>query len=65
MHPWRVRGMYQPDSIKVYRHGNTDYVITANEGDSKDYTYFSEEARVKTIVLSENYGKCVVIIQLL
>ncbi|XP_052813914.1 mesenchyme-specific cell surface glycoprotein-like [Mya arenaria] len=55
MRPWKVMGMYQPDAIKVYRFKGTDYIITANEGDSKDYTYFSEEVRVKDLHLSDMY----------
>ncbi|WAR09968.1 GIGA3-like protein, partial [Mya arenaria] len=57
MRPWKVMGMYQPDAIKVYRFKGTDYIITANEGDSKDYTYFSEEVRVKDLHLSDMYGR--------
>ena len=32
---WPVYGMYQPDSIAVYRVNGTDYLVTANEGDSR------------------------------
>ena len=49
--------MYQPDSIKVYTHKNVDYILTANEGDSKDYDTFSEERRVEDEILSANFGK--------
>ena len=57
MASWPVYGMYQPDSIKVLRHQGSDYVITANEGDSKDYEYFTEEVRVKDLELSNLLGK--------
>lgn len=40
-----VYGMYQPDTIASYRWNKTDFIITANEGDSRDYAGFSEEAR--------------------
>ena len=44
-------GMYQPDAIKFFDiHGQT-YLITANEGDSRDYDGFSEETRVKDLTL--------------
>ena len=57
LNPWPVYGMYQPDSIKVYTHKNVDYILTANEGDSKDYDTFSEERRVEDEILSANFGK--------
>ncbi len=49
---WPVFGMYQPDAIAAYEaaDGNT-YVVTANEGDARDYDGFSEEARVEDVDL--------------
>lgn len=43
---WPVYGMYQPDAISGFTAGGNRYYITANEGDSRDYTGFSEEVRV-------------------
>ena len=43
---WPVLGMYQPDAIASFAVGGQTYFITANEGDSRDYTGFSEERRV-------------------
>ena len=40
-----VFGMYQPDAIATYSVGGTTYYVTANEGDARDYTGFSEEIR--------------------
>ncbi len=49
---WPVKGMYQPDAIKAYTAGDGNtYLLSANEGDSRDYDGFSEEARVKDLVL--------------
>ncbi len=48
---WPVYGMYQPDGITVISHGNVPFVFTANEGDSRDYDGFSEEVRIKDILL--------------
>ena len=56
LQPWRILGMYQPDAIAAYRHRGIDYIITANEGDSKAYDYWSEEVRVKDYSLSALYG---------
>ncbi|MDN4484048.1 choice-of-anchor I family protein [Demequina lignilytica] len=46
-----VRGMYQPDSIAVYTAVNgTTYLVTANEGDSRDDWGATEESvRVKDL----------------
>ena len=43
---WPVKGMYQPDAIASFsRYGRT-YLVTANEGDARDYDGFSEEIRI-------------------
>ncbi len=49
--PVPVLGMYQPDAIALFNTLGEDLIITANEGDSRDYDGFSEEARVKDLVL--------------
>lgn len=38
-------GMYQPDSIAAYRFNDKDFVVSANEGDARDYDGYSEEER--------------------
>lgn len=43
-HP--VFGMYQPDAIAVTSFNGQTYLLTANEGDARDYTGFSEESRI-------------------
>lgn len=48
---WPVLGMYQPDAIASYRTGGKTYVVTANEGDARDYDGYSEETRVEDLVL--------------
>lgn len=48
---WPVLGMYQPDSIAAYRVKGKTYLVTANEGDARDYTGFSEEVRVGSLAL--------------
>ena len=44
-------GMYQPDAIASYKVYGQTYMVTANEGDSRDYSGYSEEVRVKDLVL--------------
>lgn len=48
---WPVLGMYQPDAITSFELGGTTYLVTANEGDARDYAGFSEEARIATLTL--------------
>lgn len=48
---WPVKGMYQPDAIASYQVGGKTYLVTANEGDARDYDGFSEEFRVKDFTL--------------
>lgn len=40
-----VYGMYLPDGIATYSAGGQTYYVTANEGDARDYTGFTEEIR--------------------
>lgn len=49
--PWPVKGMYLPDTIDSFKVRNRTYLITANEGDSRDYDGYAEEARVKDVTL--------------
>ena len=48
---WPVKGMYMPDAIASYRCFGKDLILTANEGDSRDYSGFSEEKRVMDLSL--------------
>jgi hypothetical protein len=42
---WPVHGIYSPDSIGSYRYRGKTYLVTANEGDTRDYDTFGEEVR--------------------
>jgi 2',3'-cyclic-nucleotide 2'-phosphodiesterase / 3'-nucleotidase / 5'-nucleotidase len=43
---WPVFGMYEPDAIASYRVKGETYLVTANEGDTRDYPPgFTEEVR--------------------
>lgn len=48
---WPVKGMYMPDAIKSYAVDGITYILTANEGDARDYDGWSEEARIKDLTL--------------
>jgi hypothetical protein len=45
------RGLYQPDAAKSYTVNSTAYIVTANEGDSRDYDAYSEEERLEDLTL--------------
>ncbi|MBR9860793.1 T9SS type A sorting domain-containing protein [bacterium] len=57
---WPVKGLYMPDAISSYEVNGTTYLITANEGDAREYEYesggddvlsFIDETRVKDLDL--------------
>ena len=52
---WPVLGMYQPDSIVSYTVGGETYYVTANEGDARDYSGYSEEVRVHDLNLDTTF----------
>ena len=43
---WPIKGMRQPDAIAAFEVGGTSYLLTANEGDARDYSGFSEQMRL-------------------
>jgi len=53
--PWPTRGMYQPDAIAAFQRGKATFILSANEGDARDYDGYSEEVRVKDLVLDARH----------
>ena len=53
---WDVEGIYMPDAIDTYTVGGATYLVTANEGDSRDYDCYSEEARMKDLFDADEVG---------
>lgn len=49
--PYPLKGIYQPDAIAQYALNGIPYLITANEGDARDYTAFKEETTVGAAML--------------
>lgn len=43
---WPVKAYYMPDAVQNYKIGGTNYIVTANEGDEKDLSGFSERTTV-------------------
>jgi hypothetical protein len=48
---WPLLSYYLPDAIDNFSIGANHYLLTANEGDTRDYTGYAEEARVKDLKL--------------
>ena len=48
---WPVFGMYMPDALNSVDIDGITYILSANEGDARDYTGFSEVARIKDLIL--------------
>jgi hypothetical protein len=47
---WPVMGMYQPDAIASYSYQGSTYLVTANEGDARDYSpFYNEESRFRAL----------------
>lgn len=48
---WPVWGLYQPDAIGHFNVGGQRYLVTANEGDTREYAGLNEGKRVKDLAL--------------
>ena len=57
---WPIKGMFLPDAITAFEADGSTYIISANEGDAREYLYdlngeeelsFTDEARVKDLTL--------------
>ncbi|MGF1448689.1 MAG: choice-of-anchor I family protein [Opitutales bacterium] len=58
---WPVQGLFQPDSIASYRFRGETFIVTANEGDGREFTFddasgdevvaFTDESRVEDLEL--------------
>jgi hypothetical protein len=49
--PWKLFGIYMPDAIASMLYNGTTYLFTANEGDSREYTGFTDVKRLSTLTL--------------
>lgn len=48
---WPVKSFYIPDGVTNYTVNNKTYLITANEGDEKEYTPLNERTTVSAVTL--------------
>jgi 2',3'-cyclic-nucleotide 2'-phosphodiesterase (5'-nucleotidase family) len=46
-----IKGMYQPDAITSIKVGDVTYLLTANEGDGRDYDTYSDETEIGEVEL--------------
>jgi hypothetical protein len=49
--PHPVFGMYMPDAIANFESGANSYLIIANEGDTREYKFFTENRRLNSVKL--------------
>jgi 5'-nucleotidase len=47
-------GLYMPDSIASFKVSNTTYLVTANEGDGREYGDFVDEQKIKNLELDSS-----------
>ena len=43
---WPIKGVYMPDAVSYYSVNGTNYIVTANEGDARDYSGYAEERKI-------------------
>jgi len=43
---WPIKGLYMPDAVSYYSVNGTGYIVTANEGDARDYSGYAEERKL-------------------
>ena len=51
-----LKGMYMPDTIASMQRNDKTYLLTANEGDDRDYGCFSEKVRAGTLTSNWTNG---------
>ncbi len=55
---WPVLGLQQPDGIESYEAGGETYLVTANEGDAREWGDYTEAVRVKDLGEDGAPGLC-------
>jgi LPXTG-motif cell wall-anchored protein len=50
-----LKGMYMPDTIASMQRNGETYLLTANEGDDREYTCFAEKVRAGDASLNNNW----------
>ncbi|HBN90415.1 choice-of-anchor I family protein [Rheinheimera aquimaris] len=52
-----VYGLYQPDTIASYQWNGATFIVSANEGDSRDWDAYSEDIRAADIIDPDELNK--------
>ena len=50
-----LKGLYMPDGLNAYRAGGQTYLLTANEGDAREWGEYAEPSRVSALA-ANGYG---------
>ncbi|MFK4836613.1 choice-of-anchor I family protein [Microbacterium sp. ZW T2_14] len=53
-----LKGLFMPDGIQSYTAGGKTYLVTANEGDAREWGEYSEVSRVKDLAKNGYGGVC-------
>jgi hypothetical protein len=53
--PQPVKGLYMPDAIASFTIGGETFLVTANEGDARDYDGYTDEESVGDLVLDNEF----------
>lgn len=48
---WPIKSFYEPDEIGFFQVGGTQYIVTANEGDTREYTGLNEVSSLSAMNL--------------
>ncbi|MFC0406669.1 choice-of-anchor I family protein [Roseomonas elaeocarpi] len=48
---WPVSGLYMPDGIATFQQDGVTYLVTANEGDTREWGDYVDSARLSTLTL--------------
>jgi YVTN family beta-propeller protein len=48
---WPIKSFYLPDAISYFSVNGSSYLITANEGDAREYAAFDEQKRISSLKL--------------
>ncbi len=55
----QLYGLYQPDTIAAYEYNGATFIVSANEGDARDYVYQTDEASCVAADHQYDDGDCI------
>jgi 2',3'-cyclic-nucleotide 2'-phosphodiesterase/3'-nucleotidase/5'-nucleotidase len=53
---WPLRGLFMPDAVAASTIAGQQVLVTANEGDGREYDGFEDEAEVEDVTLAGTFG---------